>query len=142
MTVPAHDQHVTHSYVVVYPEHGPRAGDGHYRDFEAYRRKTHATARCQFAVETGVESECGGELQLHHAHIEWALVNEVDLAVLEAAYPGVSNADEVGAWVESAANLVWYCRSHHIGRGGVHDASASDFEAERFVRNLISGGGS
>jgi len=133
-----HDQLVTHSYRVAYPAHGPRTSDPHYVDFEAYRRATHATAACLFASASGSAAECAGELQLHHAHIEWAMLNEVDLAVLERDYPGVSDATQVGAWVESAANLVWYCRKHHIGVGGVHDASAADFEAERYVRGLIA----
>lgn len=133
----AHDQHVTHSYVVVYPAHGPRSSDPHYKDFEAFRARTEATAKCQFAIDSGVATECLGGLQLHHAHIEWAMLHNVDWQALERAYPGVSNPDEVGAWVESAANLVWYCEKHHIGRGGVHDAAAADFEAEKFVRGLI-----
>lgn len=136
----AHKQKVTHSYVVSYPAHEPREGDPHYVDFEAYRRSTKAIAQCAYAVETGNSSECDVEhpLELHHAHIEFALQNAVDLKLLERAYPGVSDPDEIGAWVESAENLVWYCRFHHRGHGGVHSATASDFEAERFVRNLIS----
>src|SRR5690348_11354893 len=100
-----HDQVVTHRYVVHYPDHAPRAGDPHYRDFEAYRRRTRAHARCRFAIDAGDDADCDltAPLELHHAHIEFALVNAVDLRRLEHAYPGVSDPDEVGAWVESAA---------------------------------------
>jgi hypothetical protein len=65
-------------------------------------------------------------------------MNDVDLKLLESAYPGVSNPDEVGAWVESAENLEWFCENHHRGVGGIHHAAAADFEAEKFVHNLIS----
>ncbi|MGH2870433.1 MAG: hypothetical protein ACRDNK_23050 [Solirubrobacteraceae bacterium] len=135
----AHTQKVTHSYVISYPAHEPRADDPHYRDFNEYRRRTKATAKCVYAVQTGDGSECDHEhpLELHHCHIEFALQNGVDLARLERVYPGVSDPDKVGAWVESAANLEWRCRWHHRGHGGVHSATASDYEAERFVRNLI-----
>ena len=133
----AHDQSVTHRYLVHYPEHAPRQSDPHYVDFEAYRRKTQATAVCAFASETGVTSECQGGLELHHSHVEFSLQNGVDLAVLEKAYPGISNPDEVGAWVESAQNLVWLCAFHHRGHGGVHNAASADYEAEKFVRGLI-----
>lgn len=136
--VPAHLQHVVNSYVVAYPEHAPRAGDPHYKDFEDYRRRTKATAKCQFGTDIGDYSLCGGGLELHHSHIEFAIANAVDLKLLEARYPGVSNADEVGAWAESADNLTWLCEKHHRSHGGVHHASASDFEAEHFVRGLIS----
>jgi hypothetical protein len=53
-------------------------------------------------------------------------------------YPGVSDPKIVGAWVESAENLMWLCEAHHRGAGGIHVAAASDFEAEKYVRSLIS----
>ena len=133
----AHDQKVTHRYVVHYPEHLPREGDPHYVDFEAYRRRTEATAVCAFAQATGVTSECRGGLELHHSHVEFSLQNGIDLAVLEKAYPGISDPTQVGAWVESAENLEWLCMWHHRGQGGKHSAAVADYEAERFVRGLI-----
>ncbi len=136
--VAAHDQGATHAYVMHYPPHPARTSDPHYRDFEHFRRQTHATAQCQFAVDTGVVSECRGVLELHHSHVEFSLQNGVDLAVLEHAYPGISNPDEVGEWVESATNLVWLCAWHHRGHAGVHSAASADYEASKFVRGLIS----
>lgn len=138
MTTPAHDHNVTHRYLVHYPEHSPRESDPHYKDFEHYRRLTHATAKCAIGEHRRDYSECDGPLELHHAHVEFALQNGIDLAWLEVDYPGISDPDSVGAWVESAANLQWLCLKHHRGRGGVHSATYSDFEAERFVRGLIS----
>jgi hypothetical protein len=135
----AHDQKVTNSYVVHFPEHPAREDDPHYRDFEEFRRRTHATAVCSFASRRGGDtSECAGGLELHHAHIEFSLQNGVDLALLERDYPGVSDAGQVGAWVESAENLIWLCAKHHRGHGGIHHASASDWEAEHYVRGLIT----
>lgn len=138
--VPAHVQKVTHSYLVHYPAHPPRQDDPHYVDFEAYRRRTHDTAKCAIGEHRGDFSECSLDqpLELHHAHVEFALQNGVDLAWLEKDYPGVSDPSQVGAWVESAENLLWICLNHHRGHGGVHVATASDYEAERFVRGLIS----
>jgi hypothetical protein len=138
MTIPAHDQNVTHSYLIHYPEHAPREGDANYVDFEAYRAKTVATAQCSVGLHRNDFSECSGGLELHHAHIEFAMQNGVDLRWLERDYPGVSDAAHVGAWLETADNLIWLCEHHHRGRGGVHVASASDYEAERYVRTLIS----
>lgn len=133
----AHDQVVTHGYTLHYPDHPARKDDPHYRDFEHYRRSHKETARCAVGAHRNDYSECRGGLELHHAHVEFALQNGVDLAWLEKDYPGISNPDEVGAWVESGANLVFYCSAHHRGPGGVHCASASDFEAEKYVRGLI-----
>lgn len=134
----AHSQKITNSYVIAYPDHEPRVSDPHYRDFEAFRKAHISTAKCQFAIDCGDETLCEGGLELHHTHVEFALANAVDLQFLERKYPGISNKDEVGAWVESGENLVFYCSKHHRGHGGVHHASASDWEAEHFIRNLIS----
>lgn len=129
---------VTHSYMIRYPDHEPRKGDPHYKDFEAYRRKTKASAQCHFGAARADFSECVGELELHHAHIEFAMANEVNLVWLEKDYPGVSVIDTVGSWIETADNLLWLCEAHHRGPGGVHTASASDYEAERYVSHLIN----
>jgi hypothetical protein len=133
----AHDQVITNSYIVHYPPHEPREGDKNYKDFEAYRKATAGTAKCAIGQHRGDFTDCAGGLELHHAHIEFSLQNGVDLVWLEKDYPGVSNPDEVGKWVESADNLMWLCEKHHRGVGGIHHASASDFEAEKYVRNLI-----
>jgi len=136
---PAHDQKITHWYVVHYPEHEPRESDPHYRDFEAFRRRTKATAQCAIGAHRGDFGECSLDkpLELHHAHIEFSLQNGVELKWLEVDYPGVSDPDIIGAWVESAENLLWLCQAHHRGPGGIHVAAASDFEAEKYVRGLI-----
>ena len=138
--VAAHDQAETRHYTIHYPPHPPRESDPHYKDFNAFHRRTKATAKCQFALDSGDDSECDKThpLELHHAHIEFSLQNGVDLARLEHVYPGVSNVDEVGAWVESAQNLIWLCVFHHRGHGGVHTAAAADYEAEKFIKGLIS----
>lgn len=138
-TVAAHDQAVTRRYVIRFPEHPAREDDPHYRDFEAFRRRTKATAQCAMGLHRGDFSGCdlSAPLELHHAHVEFALQNGVDLAWLERDYPGVSDPGQVGAWIESAENLVWLCRACHRGPGGVHVASAADYEAEKYVRGLI-----
>jgi len=134
----AHDQAITNSYVVHYPEHPERENDPHYADFNAYRKATQATAVCAIGGHRQDFSECDGGLELHHAHIEFSLQNGVDLKWLEADYPGVSNPDEVGKWVESAENLMWLCLKHHRGAGGIHHAAYADYEAQKYVRNLIT----
>lgn len=138
--VHAHEQTVSHKYSIHYPDHPPREGDPHYVDFEAYRKKTHATAQCAIGAHRGDFSECDLEhpLELHHSHIEFSLQQGVDLSWLEKDYPGISDPESVGAWVESGDNLQWLCRAHHRGHGGVHVTAAADFEAEKYVRGLIS----
>lgn len=138
--VKAHEGTVAHKYTMHYPEHPARTSDPHYKDFEHYRKQTHASAKCAIGEHRNDYSECDSDhpLELHHAHVEFSLQNGVDLAWLEKDYPGISDPDSVGTWVESASNLVWLCRFHHRGHGGVHVAAASDYEAEKYVRGLIS----
>lgn len=138
--VAAHTQDASHKYMMHYPEHPARTSDPHYVDFEAYRKKTKATAKCAIGEHRNDYSECSLDkpLELHHAHIEFSLQNGVDLGWLEKDYPGISDPNSVGAWVESADNLLWLCQFHHRGHGGVHVASASDYEAEKYVKGLIS----
>ena len=136
--VDAHEQGVTRRYTLHYPEHPARKDDPHYVDFEAFRKRTKASAKCAIGEHRNDFTECAGGLELHHAHVEFSLQNGVDLRWLENDYPGISDQANVGAWVESGSNLQWLCEFHHRGHGGVHVASASDFEAEKYVRGLIS----
>lgn len=136
---------VTHSYFVQAFPHDPRPEDPYYKDFEAYRRKTKATAVCEIGAHRDDFSECFPPLEhwptgleLHHAHIEFSMQNGIDLAWLERDYPGVSDAKVVGAWVESANNLQWLCERHHRGDAGVHLLTASDYEGIRYVKGLTS----
>lgn len=163
--VAAHDQAITHRYTMAYPAHGARENDPNYTDFNHYHRHTRATARCVEGVRLGFETCMDAQgnpappppgpvdlsdpqhptgkgqqpgLELHHAHIEWALLNGIDLGLLEQDYPGVSSPEALGAWVESAVNLIWVCAWHHRGHPGHHCASKSDWEGEQFYRGLIS----
>lgn len=140
---PAHDQPISNRYVVHFPAHPPREHDPHYRDFEHIHRTWKADPErwvCAIGKHRGDFSECDltHPLELHHAHVEFSLQNGVDLHWLAVDYPGIDQPEEVGAWVESADNLLVLCVRHHRGAGGIHHASASDYEAEKYVRGLIS----
>lgn len=141
--VKAHDQIASHKYTVHYPPHPPREEDPHYKDFNHFHRTTKNDPeiyQCVVGKHRNDFSECSLDkpLELHHHFVEFSLQNGIDLKWLEVDYPGISNPDELGAWVESPDNLLWLCERHHRGSGGVHVASAADYEAERYVRGLIS----
>lgn len=142
--VPAHEQHVTHSYIVLYPDHPERRDDPHYKDFHHFRESTKATAQCAIGAHRNDFSECYPPqehwpigLEVHHSKIEFALQNGIDLSWLEVDFPGVSDPNSVGAWVESAVNLEWLCVFHHRGIGGKHTLTVSDGEAIKYVRGLV-----
>lgn len=150
--VAAHSQVETHRYLVAYPEHPARPQDPHYKDFRHYHQQHRAAARCWIGERIGFADCLDAQgrpaapdlkgwqpgLELHHAHVEFALTNAVSLEALEVDYPGISNRDEVGAWVESGANFRWYCAHHHRSQAGAHSASHSDFEASAYILGLIS----
>jgi hypothetical protein len=150
--VAAHTAVQSHHYTVHFPPHPARTNDPHYKDFNAYHTKNRPTARCYVGERIGFD-ECkdaqgnavtidgNGEqsgIELHHAHIEFSLQNGVDLAALEKDYPGISDPNTVGAWVETGANFRWLCVFHHRAAGGAHTASHSDWEAEQYVRGLVT----
>jgi hypothetical protein len=130
-----HDVHATHRYTVHFPEHGPRTDDPHYIDFDHYHRTHKATAKCYIGERKGFdECDLNAPLELHHAHIEFALTNGVNFAALEKDYPGISDPTRVGAWVESEQNFRWLCAYHHRStEAGAHAISHSDWEANQYV---------
>lgn len=141
--VKAHDTVVSHHYTVHYPPHPPREEDPHYKDFNHFHRTTKSDPeiyQCAIGKHRKDFSECSLDkpLELHHSHVEFSLQNGIDLQWLEIDYPGISNPDDLGAWVESADNLQWLCERHHRGSGGVHVVAAADYEAEKYVRSLTS----
>lgn len=138
--VPAHAQEITHRYTIHYPEHLPREADPHYHLFEAAKAhlKQSGKWQCAVGVEHGDTAECSGGLELHHHYVEYALANAVDLALIAAAFPNVTDAASLQTWIESEEQLQVLCAFHHRGHGGVHVLSAADWEAERFVRGLVT----
>lgn len=154
--VTAHEAAQTHHYMMHFPPHPARTSDPHYVDFNAYHKAHRATARCYIGERIGFGDcrdakfqlcpppESGGQqpgLELHHAHVEFSLQNGVSLTALEKDYPGISDPDHVGAWIETEANFRWLCAWHHRGAAGAHTASHSDWEASQYVAGLISKAG-
>ena len=133
--IPAHSESVTHAYSIHFPAHGPRESDPHYIDFDHYHRTHKATAKCYVGERKGFdECDLTHPLELHHAHIEFALTNGVSFAALEKDYPGISDPSQVGAWVESEQNFRWLCVRHHRSvEAGAHAISHSDWEANQYV---------
>lgn len=151
-SVAAHDGIQTHHYLVHFPPHPARTSDPHYKDFDAYHKANRPTARCYVGERVGfgdckddqgnpcpvVDGQPQPGLELHHAHIEFALQQGVNLAALEVDYPGVSDPDSVGAWIESGANFRWLCVFHHRGAAGAHTAAHADWEAAQYINGLLA----
>ncbi len=135
--VAAHSAAQSHKYVMHFPAHPARKDDPHYADFNAYHRKHGATATCYVGDRIGADHCSDGSMELHHAHVEFSLQNGVNLTALEKDYPGISNPDEVGDWIESEQNFRWLCPYHHRGQAGAHTAAHADWEAGQYVATLF-----
>lgn len=149
--VAVHSGAQSHHYTVHFPPHPARTSDPHYVDFNHYHKLHRAAARCYVGERIGFHdctdvkgpsliSADGVQtgLELHHAHVEFSLQNGIDLSALEKDFPGISNATDVGAWVESDVNFRWLCVFHHRGPGGAHTAAHADWEAGQYIPGLIS----
>ena len=135
----AHDQTEGHKYVVHFPAHLPRTSDPNYPAFDAYHRATKDKAVCYIGQRVGFDScSKGTPLELHHAHVEFSLINGVDPAAFAIDYPKVGDAAAIAAWAETAENFRWLCVFHHRGHAGAHTASHSDWEAGQYVKALVS----
>lgn len=139
---PAHDQKITNRYLMHVPPHEPRESDPHYADFHEWKRRQKAAGkwRCGWAVLVDDDTDCDLTLPLeaHHSHIEFALQNGISFERLEHAFPGISDPAQVGAWIESDANLILLCAKHHRALGhGVHHLSSSDYEGSHFVEGVF-----
>lgn len=146
---PAHDQQITNHYVLHFPAHEPRQGDPHYAAFKAYHEHNEKTAVCAVGKRLGFDqcADAQGKpmldqpghpgLELHHKHLEFALINDVDLDAIKLDFPDLTDDEKVAEWAETAPNFLWLCAKHHRGVGGVHHAAAADWEAEQYVRDLI-----
>ncbi len=112
---PAHDQTQHLTVVCHYPDHGARADDPHYADFEAAKKRLKDQGLYKCVV-------CGSDQQveLHHAHVEYSLQNAVDVTKLNEALGLHLSDDDFAAWIDSPGNLEPLCLKHHRGSEGIH----------------------
>lgn len=104
---PAHQQSLTLHLITNIPEHEPRESDPHYGAFlqAKARLKRQGLWKCVIGDDL-----CGGQVELHHSHIEFSQINATDLDKVNAAL-GLDLADDAAfqAWVEGPGNLEPLC---------------------------------
>lgn len=113
----AHVQQQTIHVTEFYPDHEPRESDPHYKLFEVTRARLKRLGLL-------VCWRCGAadQIQLHHAVIEFALANGVDIEQFAAKYPEfhVTDDESFARFVESEGNLLPLCKGCHIGEEAIH----------------------
>lgn len=136
---PAHTQSTTLHVAEWYPAHGPRESDPHYHLFhEAHARLLKAGKLvCWVCGKDGAAS--GKPIELHHAKVEFALANGIDLPRFEAAFPELEpiihgDEDAFLSWIEGEGNLLCLCKLHHTGVEGIHNLPYPIWECLRYWR--------
>jgi hypothetical protein len=114
----AHDQRMTVHILTHVPEHQPRENDPHYHLFNQAKARMKRQGLWKCAIN---DDYCGGNIELHHSHIEFSQVGSEDLKRVNDAFGLHLDKDEdFQNWIESPGNLEALCEVHHRTHYGVH----------------------
>jgi hypothetical protein len=114
----AHDQRMTVHILTHVPEHQPRENDPHYHLFNQAKARMKRQGLWKCAIN---DDYCGGNIELHHSHIEFSQVGSEDLKRVNEAFGLHLDKDEdFQSWIESPGNLEALCEVHHRTHYGVH----------------------
>src|SRR5215475_2053353 len=114
----AHDQRMTVHILTHVPEHQPREDDPHYHLFNQAKARMKRQGLWKCAIN---DDYCGGNIELHHSHIEFSQVGSSDLKRVNEAFGLHLEKDEdFQKWIESPGNLEPLCEVHHRTHYGVH----------------------
>jgi len=131
--IEAHDQKITLNILAHIPEHEPRETDPNYKYFLAAKKRIKKTGMWKCIIGDDL---CGGQLELHHTHIEFSQIPNADIHKVED-YFGLNFKDdeEFAIWLESPGNLEVLCANHHRTHYGIHSLPHSLWETMRFRKN-------
>ena len=114
----AHDQRLTLHLITHVPEHEPREDDPHYHLFEQVKARMKRQGLWKCVIN---DDYCGGNVELHHSHIEFSQTAGIDLTKLNAQLGlDLDDDEEFQKWIESPGNLEPLCAVHHRTHFGVH----------------------
>lgn len=116
---------------VAYPPHEPRKASREYA-------KVHhdlVVTRDEPCWICTVRHSTGGAMETHHAHLEWAAANGVNLAAIMADWPAITDEPSLRAWLDSEGNMLVLCAAHHRGQHtGIHAISYPAWLLQRYER--------
>lgn len=128
----AHQQALTLHMLTHIPKHHPREEDPHYHLFEQAKARLKRQKLWKCVIDDDL---CEGQPELHHTHVEFSQINQVDPKVIEK-HLGLhfENDEEFQVWVESPGNLEVLCENHHRAHYGIHVIPGPLWEAVRYRR--------
>jgi hypothetical protein len=102
---------------VAYPAHPPRKASS------IYTRTHHhlvyeMDAPCWVC---GIRHSTDGAMETHHYRFEWASQYGLDLTMVEADFPDLTDREKLAEWVDSEGNMLVLCATHHRAKyEGIH----------------------
>jgi hypothetical protein len=125
-----HDQMLTVHILTHVPEHSPREDDPHYHLFEQAKARLKRQGMWKCIINDDL---CDGEPELHHTHVEFSQINQVDeKKIMEALGLHFDTDEDFQKWAESPGNLEVLCANHHRAHYGIHVIPGPLWEALRF----------
>ena len=125
-----HDQMMTVHILTHVPEHAPREDDPHYHLFEQAKARLKRQGMWKCIINDDL---CEGDPELHHTHVEFSQINQVDEKKIQQALGLHFETDEdFQTWAESPGNLEVLCANHHRAHYGIHVIPGPLWEALRF----------
>ena len=126
----AHDQMLTVHILTHVPEHSPREDDPHYHLFEQAKARLKRQGMWKCIINDDL---CDGEPELHHTHVEFSQINQVDeKKIMQALGLHFDTDEDFQKWAESPGNLEVLCANHHRAHYGIHVIPGPLWEALRF----------
>jgi len=126
----AHSENLAIHLITNVPEHSPRELDSYYHLFNQAKARIKRQGLWQCVINDDL---CSGQPELHHTHVEFSQINNVDPERV-AKYFGLhfDNDEDFQRWIESPGNLEVLCTAHHRTHFGIHSIPAPLWESLRF----------
>ncbi len=132
----AHDQMLTLHLRQHVEEHEPRESDPHYHLFQQAKARIKRQGLWVCAIG---DELCGGQMELHHSHVEFSEATAVDPEKVAKALGLHFEDDEAfQKWIEGPGNLEVLCSNHHRTRYGIHVLPTPLWEAVRYHRTGLT----
>jgi hypothetical protein len=126
----AHQQALTLHMLTHIPRHHPREEDPHYHLFEQAKARLKRQGLWKCIIDDDL---CEGQPELHHTHVEFSQINQVDPKAVEKHLGLHFETDEdFQEWVESPGNLEVLCENHHRAHYGIHVIPGPLWDAVRY----------
>lgn len=116
------------------PPHAPRVETAAYRRARQFliHEKRQGCAVCGVTIDT---VQAPDTIEAHHFPIERSLVACCDPVKVHVRFPQVFDEDSLQAFVDSPANLITLCSTHHRStEWGIHHLLTQDFAILPFLR--------